>query len=115
MNRDPNNLYKNKKTGTNSWEGHQQKYSDVQQELKDKIDEYKNGGCEEETGELPQEVEDLANTPAPNKPFRYRQGDMAITVGGSAVVLYGLYRGIRLLPSLLPPFWWTIPVNLVTL
>jgi hypothetical protein len=86
----------------------------VQQELKDKIDEYKNGGCEEETGELPQEVEDLANTSAPNKPFRYRQGDMAITVGGSAVVLYGLYRGIRLLPSLLPPFWWTIPVNLVT-
>jgi RHS repeat-associated protein len=114
MNRDPNNLYKNRKTGTNSWEGHQQKYRDVQQELKDKIDEYKNSGCEDKNGQLPKEVEDWANTPAPEKPRRYRQGEMAIKIGGGAVAAYGLYRGIRLLPSLFPPLWWTIPVNLAT-
>ena len=27
---------------------------------------------------------------------------------------YLIYRGIRLLPSLLPPLWWTLPYNAVT-
>jgi hypothetical protein len=27
---------------------------------------------------------------------------------------YLLYRGIRMLPSLAPPLWWTIPANVVT-
>ncbi len=37
-------------------------------------------------------------------------------VGGAAAVGAGylIYRGIRMLPSLLPPLWWTIPVNLAT-
>ena len=26
---------------------------------------------------------------------------------------YVIYRGVRLLPSLLPPFWWTIPGNVI--
>jgi hypothetical protein len=25
---------------------------------------------------------------------------------------YLIYRGVRMLPSLLPALWWTIPVNL---
>lgn len=37
-------------------------------------------------------------------------------LGGVAAVGTGylIYRGIRILPSLLPPLWWTIPANLVT-
>lgn len=27
---------------------------------------------------------------------------------------YLVYRCIRLLPSLIPPFWWTAPVNVAT-
>jgi hypothetical protein len=38
------------------------------------------------------------------------------TAAGGAVVTVGvgylIYRGIRLLPSLFPPLWWTIPENL---
>ena len=34
----------------------------------------------------------------------------AITLG----VTYIAYRGLRMLPSLLPPFWWTIPINAAT-
>jgi RHS repeat-associated protein len=33
---------------------------------------------------------------------------MIVMVGGTA---YIVYRCIRMLPSLLPPFWWTIPGN----
>jgi RHS repeat-associated protein len=35
-----------------------------------------------------------------------------VVVGAGAVVTgYLIYRGIRMLPSLLPPLWWTIPAN----
>jgi hypothetical protein len=34
-------------------------------------------------------------------------------VGGAALVIYGTYRVIRMLPSLAPPLWWTIPLNAV--
>ncbi|QEY26166.1 hypothetical protein [Neisseria zalophi] len=27
---------------------------------------------------------------------------------------YLIYRGLRMIPSLLPPLWWTIPANAVT-
>ena len=33
-----------------------------------------------------------------------------ITIGGS----YLIYRAIRMIPSLFPPGWWSIPANLVT-
>jgi hypothetical protein len=40
----------------------------------------------------------------------------AAAVAGGAVATVGvgylIYRGIRLLPSLFPPLWWTIPENL---
>lgn len=35
-------------------------------------------------------------------------------VGGSAAAGYAIYRGLRMLPSLVPPLWWTIPANIVT-
>lgn len=39
----------------------------------------------------------------------------AITAGiGVVGVGYLVYRGVRMIPSLLPPLWWTAPANLVT-
>lgn len=41
--------------------------------------------------------------------------DVAVGVGGAAATVgvgYLIYRGIRFLPSLWPPLWWTIPENL---
>ena len=35
-------------------------------------------------------------------------------VGGSAAAGYAIYRGLRMLPSLAPPLWWTIPANIAT-
>ena len=32
-------------------------------------------------------------------------------VGGAAAAGYIIYRGVRMLPSLVPPLWWTIPAN----
>lgn len=34
---------------------------------------------------------------------------------GAAVVGSGyvIYRGVRMIPSFLPPLWWTIPANTV--
>ena len=35
-----------------------------------------------------------------------------VLVGGAAVGTgYLIYRGVRMIPSLLPPLWWTIPAN----
>lgn len=34
-----------------------------------------------------------------------------VVVGGTA---YIIYRCVRMVPSLLPPFWGTIPVNIIT-
>jgi len=34
-----------------------------------------------------------------------------LAVGAGLGAGYFLYRGGRMLPSLLPPFWWTIPAN----
>jgi len=35
-------------------------------------------------------------------------------IGASAAAGYAIYRGLRMLPSLAPPLWWTIPANIVT-
>jgi len=39
-----------------------------------------------------------------------------VTLGFTATVGVGylIYRGVRLLPSLTPVTWWTLPYNLVT-
>lgn len=45
-------------------------------------------------------------------------GETVVAVGAGAVVTAGsgylIYRGIRLLPSLFPALWWTLPANLTT-
>jgi len=39
----------------------------------------------------------------------------AIALGaGAGLGSYLLYRGLRTLPSLIPPLWWSLPVNLAT-
>ena len=54
----------------------------------------------------------------PGVPVPQPQGEnnaSEIIIAGTIVVSGGylIYRGLRMLPSLLPPFWWTIPKNLV--
>jgi hypothetical protein len=60
----------------------------------------------------------------PNRPKEDESGDgkscpadkdstakAALTVGAAVTGTYLLYRGARMLPSLAPPLWWTIPAN----
>jgi hypothetical protein len=35
----------------------------------------------------------------------------AAEAGGTAILMYGAYRAARMIPSLAPPLWWTIPAN----
>ena len=37
--------------------------------------------------------------------------DIAIKITNVVGTVYLIYRGVRMLPSLLPPLWWTIPAN----
>lgn len=39
--------------------------------------------------------------------------EAALKIAGSAAAGYAIYRGVRMLPSLLPPLWWTLPANLL--
>lgn len=60
-----------------------------------------------------------------NKPSKDRRGDpkqheeaeeaakKAAVAAVAAAGGYVIYRGIRMLPSLLPPLWWTIPENVI--
>ena len=67
----------------------------------------------EEHGRVPKGAGSRGKTPF----IRIEAEDVGkAVVGGAAAVGAGylIYRGIRMLPSLLPPLWWTIPVNLAT-
>ena len=37
--------------------------------------------------------------------------DIAIKITNVVGTVYLIYRGVRMLASLLPPLWWTIPAN----
>jgi len=40
--------------------------------------------------------------------------EAGITTGIAVGTGYFIYRGIRMLPSLIPVLWWTIPANAIT-
>lgn len=48
---------------------------------------------------------DWSNTKKP-RGDAYNFGSIGVGIGG-----YAIYRGIRMLPSLLPPLWWAILAN----
>ncbi|WP_157687495.1 hypothetical protein [Burkholderia lata] len=48
--------------------------------------------------------------PAPSAPVVEAENACKVAAGAGAA--YAAYRVIRLLPSLLPAAWWTIPANL---
>jgi RHS repeat-associated protein len=117
MDRDPKDLYRTRRTGKDSWEGHQDKYYDVQEDLNEAIDEYENGPCGKKCPKVPDASKKWKDKEAPEKPARYRNGDTAKKIGigvGALGTAYVAYRVIRFIPSLYPPLWWTIPANAAT-
>ncbi|MBQ2614705.1 MAG: hypothetical protein IJB80_05205 [Clostridia bacterium] len=65
--------------------------------------------------------EEHSRTPKGNRGPRIRRSEIMKNVGkglvvtdGTAAAGYLIYRGIRMLPSLIPGLWWTIPANIAT-
>jgi len=85
-----------------------------QRSLRTYIDEYINKGC----GDPPSEAYEVSRRPLPAPapaPSDEKSKDAAKAVAGAGAtvgLVYITYRMIRMLPSLLPPLWETIPVNL---
>lgn len=100
------------KGDTSTYETHRQEILNQQKALEQALNRYNQNGC----GDPPPTVWSWRLREVP-KPSDYREtaenaAKSAAVVGGAAVVAYIAYRAIRLLPSLAPPLWPTLPINL---
>jgi len=113
-------------TGTMSVAGHREQFQNKQANLRSKLNEWNTNNC---GPGLPAEAWSWATrpipTPAPAPPSpRMAEApadgahietkkvlEAAGATAGVAIGGYIVYRVIRMLPSLLPPLWWTIPAN----
>lgn len=103
--------------GTRSWDTHEQTIKDQQRGLEKRLKDYDKNGC----GDPPPGAWEWATRPVP-KPSEWK-GPWTIptpspeAVQTTAKVGLGLglgylaYRAIRMIPSLFPPLWPTIPAN----
>ncbi|MBS0126060.1 hypothetical protein KB874_18395 [Aestuariicoccus sp. KMU-90] len=103
--------------GTPSWDTHDQAIRNQQRGLRRRLEEWQQNNC----GPPPPGAWQWATRPAPQpsewvdpNPGPSTREVATYAAGGAAAVGAGylLYRGIRMLPSLFPPLWGTIPANL---
>jgi Toxin with a conserved tryptophan and TIP tripeptide motif len=105
--------------GTQVWDNHDRVIRDQEKALERKLRDYNRRGCGDPppgawswaTRPEPQPVEWLGPPQQGNEAARktaMAAGAAAATVGAG----YVIYRVIRFLPSLFPPLWETIPLNL---
>ena len=101
--------------GFRSLNGERQQFQDTQQGLRNRLDEWNKNNC----GPPPPTAWDWATRetpvadpkPAPNSsPMQITPSEVAAT-GAAIGTGYIIYRVIRMIPSLFPPLWWTIPEN----
>jgi hypothetical protein len=100
--------------GYRSIEGERHQYEGRQQGLRNRLNEWNSNGC----GDPPADAWDWATRPAPEadpKPspeVDTRQVvETTAKVGATIGAGYLIYRAIRMIPSLFPPLWPTIPAN----
>lgn len=100
--------------GTTIWQNHERAITNQQRGLRQRLQEYQRNRCGPPppgawgwaTRPVPQPSEWVAPSSGTSDAVKYAAGGAAAVGAG-----YLLYRGIRMLPSLLPPLWWTIPGN----
>jgi len=85
-----------------------------QQSLRTYIDEYVSRGCGDPPSQAYQVSRQPVPAPLPAQSHEKRDDTVkSVAKAGTAVgVAYIAYRVIRMLPSLFPPLWETIPINL---
>jgi len=98
--------------GWRSIEGEQHQFEGRQQGLRNRLNDWNSNNC----GPPPAEAWDWATKPVPSpdpKPaIDGSTATKAVVATGAAVGTgYIIYRIIRMIPSLFPPLWWTIPEN----
>ncbi len=95
--------------GTRSIQGEQQQYQGRQTGLRNRLKDWDSNHC----GPPPAQAWDWATKPVPAadpKPENNTARNAA-AAGATVGAGYLIYRGIRMIPSLFPPLWWTIPEN----
>ncbi len=105
--------------GTPSWNTHEQTIKNQQRGLEKQLKKYEKNGC----GDPPPGAWEWATRPVP-KPSEWRnpapvsppvvsreQLETGAKVAGGLGLAYLAYRAIRMIPSLFPPLWPTIPAN----
>ena len=102
------------KYGYRSIEGEQHQFRGRQQGLKNRLNDFSKSGCGDPppsawdwaTRDVPSEFPVSAPAPAPTiDPNAAAKTGLLLAIG------YGAYRVIRMIPSLFPPLWPTIPAN----
>jgi len=81
---------------------------DQQRSLRTYVNEYISRGC----GDPPSNAVEIMGRPLPASNLDGNTAKNAAVIGGGLGLGYLAYRTIRMLPSLLPPLWPTIPENL---
>lgn len=112
--------------GTDVWDRHQTDIQRQQRNLRDHLREHEANGCGGPGGgsPVPEDAWQWATRPLPTQgdwdannatAYEGMTGSMAgdaVAVAGGVGLGYLLYRGVRMIPSLFPPAWPTIPANL---
>ena len=123
--RNPLNL---PQSGPMSVGGHQQQFRNKQTNLRRMLQQWDTNNCG--PGYVPRDAWNWATRPAPSPAPQSEAArrvseppadgteipasEIAVAVGAAAATVgagYIIYRIARMLPSLLPPLWWTIPAN----
>ena len=100
--------------GFRSIEGEQHQFNGRQQGLRNRLDKWNTDGC----GDPPSGAWDWATRevpaadPKPLSDSTRQMVDTTVKVGATVSAGYIIYRVIRMIPSLFPPLWETIPANL---
>lgn len=100
--------------GSRSIDGERQQFGDQQRGLRNRLNDWNTNGC----GPPPAEAWDWATKEVPvadPKPGidTKKVAEGAAEAGAAIGVGYVIYRVVRMIPSLFPPLWWTIPENAV--
>ncbi len=97
--------------GRRSIRGERQQYRDKQKGLRDRLDQWDVNGC----GPPPDEARKWSSRAVPSADPKPSSDAVKRTaeVGAALGAGYVAYRVVRMLPSLFPPLWWTIPENAV--
>ena len=96
--------------GSRSITGERQQFEDTQRGLRNRLSSWDSNNC----GPPPGDAWKWASEPVPEADPRPDAGAAAkkvATAGAAVGAGYIIYRVIRMIPSLFPPLWETIPAN----